>query len=79
MPRKRKRSEAKNKGTKRKKTKSKLNVRLTKLIEKVVVGSIWRVDTDDTETTATGKEVSSGWQRCRIIERFDETDTYPYG
>ena len=40
-------------------------------IAKVVVGSIWRVQTADTETTATGKEVLSGWKRCRVLKRMN--------
>ena len=57
MPRKRKsaRSNAKNKGKKvKRKTKKQ------KLIEKLIVGSEWRVSTGDTEITSTGKEVLSG-------------------
>ena len=43
-------------------------------IEKLIVGSEWRVNTDDRATTATGKEVSSGWQRCIIVERLCAKD-----
>ena len=49
-----------------------------------LIVSCWRVNTDDTEKITVsgkvcrGKEVSSGWQRCRIIESIEESDVYPY-
>ena len=42
-------------------------------IAKIVVDSVWRVKTADKETTSTGREVLSGWQRCKILERLDAT------
>ena len=58
-----------------------MNVRLTELLEQLLVGSTCRrVDTDDTERiTANGIIISSGWQRYTIVERVDESDEYPYG
>ena len=44
------------------------------LVTKLQIGTVWRVNTDDPETTATGKEVSSGWQRCKILDRKDPSD-----
>ena len=63
--------------TKRKRTKKKTSHELQ--VDQLKVNSIWRVDTDDTVTTARGKEVSSGWQRCKITERLDATSEYPSG
>ena len=59
----------KNKGKKvKRKTKKQ------KLIEKLIVGSEWRVSTGDTEITSTGKEVLSGWQQWTIVERLHAKD-----
>ena len=72
MPRKRKRVTKKNKISKR------LSARDQK-IAKLIVNSYWRVDTADNETTAGGKEVYSGWQRCIILDRLDANEDYPEG
>ena len=78
MPRKRKRQSARKRTTKKKKTTKRLTAR-DKKITKLIVDSVWRVATDDTDFTASGKEVSSGWKRCRILERLCETKEYPEG
>ena len=68
MPRKKRKPVCSN--DKRKGKKVKRKTKKQKLIEKLIVGSEWRVATGDTEITSTGKEVLSGWQQCSIVERL---------
>ena len=79
MPRKsRKRKQSGSVGKKRVQTKKKRKARVSardQKIAKIVVDSLWRVKTADKETTSTGKEVLSGWQRCRIVERLDANES----
>ena len=75
MPRKRKSKAVA--GSAKKKNNTKKTKRKTKKqlqIESLIVGSEWRVNTNDPTTTSTGKEVSSGWQRCFIVERVHAKD-----
>ena len=58
MPRKKRKPVCSN--DKRKGKKVKRKTKKQKLIEKLIVGSEWRVATGDTEITSTGKEVMSG-------------------
>ena len=75
MPRKRKNKTPKKKPvTKRKK---KLTVRDRK-IAKLIVDSVWRVKTSDPVTTATGKETTSGWQKCKVISVTEDEVTVKY-
>ena len=44
------------------------------------INSVWCEKTKDiVKVTARGKEVLSGWQRCRIENLFDANDEYPHG
>ena len=69
-----KRSAAKNK-----KRGKNTKVQKKKILDKCTLGSVWRVQTADVETTSTGKEVLSGWKRCKIIAREDARADYPDG
>ena len=48
-------------------------------IAKLIVNSIWRLKTADTETTTRGNEKLSGWKRCVVLERLATSDEYPQG
>ena len=50
-----------------------------KKIVKLIVNSEWCVDTADSETTVTDKEVYSGWKRCIILDRLDACEDYAEG
>ena len=65
MSRKRKRKSG---GSKYKKTARRLTKKQRSVV-KCVIGSVWRAQTADTETTVTGKEVLSGWKRYKIVDR----------
>ena len=79
IPRKRK-SSARNKARKKKKCVKKLTADQQKKLVKLTINSVWRVKTKDiVKVTASGKEVLSGWQRCRIENLFGANDEYPHG
>lgn len=79
MPRKRK-SLARNKTRKKKKRVKKLTADQQKKITQLTINSVWRAKTKDiVKITESGKEVLSGWQRCRIEKLFGTNDEYPHG
>ena len=77
MPRKRKSENRSKSAGPKKKSKTKLTV-YDRLLLQLTVGSIWRVATKDTVKTASGKEVLSGWQRCKILSRTEDNVTVQY-
>ena len=77
MSRKRKHAK-KNKNTIPKTKRNKKQIALDIKVAQLIVGSIWRVATSDPVQTATGKEVLSGWQRCKILSRNEDQVTVKY-
>ena len=78
MPRKRKRVSS-HKSVTKKKGKNRRTTARDRTIAKLMVNSIWRVKTADTETTTRGNEKLSGWKRCVVLERLATSDEYPQG